>query len=52
MSKNDVTGDKLITKNTTDSYRDNWDAIWGKKEVKPEEQKEDKNEPSELQRAV
>ena len=31
-SKNDVTGDKLITKKTTDAYRDGYDAIFKKKE--------------------
>jgi len=31
MSKNDITGDSIITKNTTDKYRDGWDRIFGKK---------------------
>ena len=31
MTKNDITGDKLITKANTDNYRDNYDAIFSKK---------------------
>lgn len=30
MSKNDVTGDRLVTKQTTDAYRDNYDQIFCK----------------------
>lgn len=32
MSHNPITGDKLVTKKTSDAYRDGYDAIWGKKE--------------------
>jgi len=32
MTKNDITGDKLISKKNTDNYRDNYDAIFNKKE--------------------
>lgn len=28
---NDVTGDSLISKSTTDQYREGWDRIFGKK---------------------
>lgn len=28
---NDVTGDSLISKSTTDQYRDGWDRIFGNK---------------------
>ena len=35
MSTNDVTGDKLITKQSTDAYRDGWDRIFGKKPQPP-----------------
>ena len=28
---NDITGDPLITKSTTDAYRNGYDLIWGKK---------------------
>ena len=34
MSKNDVTGDEIITKNSTESYRDNYDLIFGKPRMK------------------
>jgi hypothetical protein len=30
-TRNDVTGDQLISKSPTDSYRDGWDRIFGKK---------------------
>jgi len=30
MSKNDITGDKLISKTNTKSYEDNYDAIFKK----------------------
>lgn len=30
-SKNDITGDALKTKTTTDAYREGYDAIFGKK---------------------
>ena len=30
-NKNDITGDKLVTKTATDAYRDGWDAIFGEK---------------------
>lgn len=29
-SKNDITGDTLVTKVTSETYRDNWDRIFGK----------------------
>lgn len=33
-SKNDITGDSLTTKATSDKYRDGWDRIFGKKDDK------------------
>ena len=30
MSKNDITGDEIKTKEVSDSYRDNFDKIFGK----------------------
>jgi len=30
-TKNDITGDALISKTNTDAYRNNYDAIFGKK---------------------
>lgn len=38
-NKNDITGDTIATKATTQAYRDNYDAIFGKKK-KPETQAE------------
>ena len=35
MSRNDVTGDSLVSKSTTDAYRDGHELIWGKKETAP-----------------
>lgn len=31
MSKNNITGDNLITKTTTPEYRDGWELLWGNK---------------------
>ena len=36
-TKNDVTGDSLITKAPTDAYRANWDSIFNKKQELKEE---------------
>lgn len=36
MATNDITGDKLISKPTTDKYASGYDLIWGKKK-KPTE---------------
>jgi len=48
-SRNDVTGDNLISRTNNDQYRSNWDRIFGKKdeeskveETKTEENKEEK----------
>jgi hypothetical protein len=30
-TKNDITGDPLISKSPTESYRDGWDRIFGQK---------------------
>ena len=32
-TKNDVTGDEIRTGGNSNAYKDNWDAIFGKKEV-------------------
>jgi len=38
-ARNDITGDLIATKGVTDAYRDNWDRIFGKKEVQqPDDQ--------------
>jgi hypothetical protein len=34
MSKNDITGDKLVSKPTSATYADGWDMIYGKKKGK------------------
>ena len=34
VSRNDITGDAIQTKNVSDAYRDNYDLIFGKKEKK------------------
>ena len=39
-TKNDITGDTLIVKATTDAYRDGWASIFGNKDG-------DNKEPSE-----
>jgi hypothetical protein len=31
VAVNDITGDSIITKSSTEKYRDNWDRIFGKK---------------------
>jgi hypothetical protein len=31
-AKNDITGDQIQTRSTTEAYRDNWDKIFKKKE--------------------
>ena len=50
-TRNDITGDALISKSATQSYRDGWDRIFGKKDETVEETKidqpeGDKNEPT------
>ena len=39
-TKNDVTGDSLITKASSEAYRNNYDLIFKKKEAVTEEQVE------------
>ena len=39
MTKNEITGDKLISKKNSDAYRDNYDAIFNKKAEKVVEEK-------------
>jgi len=40
-SKNDITGDSLVTKNTNDSYRDGWDRIFNKDKTEKEKENEE-----------
>lgn len=50
-TKNDITGDFLITGAASDKYREGWDRIFGKKELpqEPEAEVADKELPSETQ---
>jgi len=34
-ARNDITGDAIQTKGSTDAYRDGWDRIFGKKDEEP-----------------
>ncbi len=47
-TKNDITGDALISKTNTDAYRDNYDRIFGKKK-KDAEQAEQQGEEALIQ---
>lgn len=50
MSINDITGDALKTRVTTDKYRDNFDLIFRKKPAQPEQiEQNDKPEPEDNQ---
>lgn len=57
-AKNDITGDELISKPTTDSYADGWERIFGKKEktiqdIAQEHPNSDQfNQPTERDKAV
>ena len=33
-AKNDITGDSIISKTSTDAYRDSWERIFGMKQEK------------------
>lgn len=37
VARNDITGDAIQTKGVTDSYRNNYDLIFGKNKKKSEE---------------
>lgn len=39
-ARNDITGDAIATKKTTDAYRNNYDLIFGKKDKKDEKKPE------------
>lgn len=45
-AKNDITGDLIKSKTSSETYRDNWERIFGKKEkpVEDTSKKEDDNE--------
>ena len=40
VARNDITGDSIQTKGTTNAYRDNYDIIWNKNK-KPDAEKFD-----------
>lgn len=50
-TKNDITGDALVTKPSSDAYRDGWDRIFGKKETEKPVEAEATNEPCPLSTA-
>ncbi len=35
VARNDITGDAIQTKGVSNSYRDNYDLIWGKNKMTP-----------------
>lgn len=43
-TKNDVTGDALVSKTTTESYRDGWDRIFGTTEEEEQKKTEEETE--------
>ncbi len=45
-STNDITGDSITTGVVSDSYRDNWDGIFGKKPNESRQDSESSKEPS------
>lgn len=44
-AKNDVTGDSIMTKGSSQAYRDNWERIFGKKD-QPKQNEEVDNDNS------
>ena len=44
VARNDITGDSIQTKGVSNAYRDNYDLIWGKKEMTPRVDKKDNGE--------
>lgn len=40
-TRNNITGDRMVTKTTSEEYRNNWDAIFGKKKEAVKEDEED-----------
>ena len=47
-AKNDITGDSIQTRGTTEAYRDNYDLIFGKKD-KNADKKETENTNDQLE---
>ncbi len=46
-SRNDVTGDPLVSKSPTNSYRDGWERIFGNKTESPKENTESSEQKEE-----
>ena len=46
VAKNDITGDSIMTKTVSSSYRDNYDRIFGKKNVQKQEAARDSEDVS------
>jgi hypothetical protein len=44
VARNDITGDSIQTKGTSNAYRDNYDLIWSDKKVTPRVDKKDNGE--------
>ena len=43
-TQNDVTGDAIKSRNSNQNYLDNWDAIFGNKEVEQEQEPKDEGD--------
>jgi len=43
-TQNPVTGDRLVSKASNQKYRDNWDAIFGKKDKESATEEDSKND--------
>ena len=43
-SSNDITGDTIQSRASTDLYRDNWERIFGKKRTEKSEPKDDSSQ--------
>lgn len=41
-TRNNITGDRMVSKTSSEEYRNNWDAVFGKKK---EEGKEEDDNP-------
>ena len=48
-TKNDITGDPIQTRTVTQTYRDNYDLIFGNKNGRTDEKKTDETEPESVE---
>lgn len=48
-TKNDITGDLIQTRTVTQTYRDNYDLIFGNKNGRKDEKKTDETEPESVE---